>query len=105
MKKIADKDQPWISNYPPLHAWIMGSRARCDWQVKQGSSMVEQWRLPNGRAFIVTVMSERHGWEIYVPASESTRIRDTLLAVGDALGVPAVVTHDAMIKGATDVEE
>jgi len=71
----SDDDKPWIGNYPPLHEWLMQNDARCDWQLRLGkgahASMLEQWRMPGSLPFIVLVMANKHGWEVYSPCHEN----------------------------------
>lgn len=68
-----DADEPWISNYPPLAEWLKEIEARCDFQIPHGKGrhrwMVEQWRAPGSMPFIVVVMPQRMGWEIYTPTA------------------------------------
>lgn len=68
--KIADEDQPWISNYRPLQDFLREIDARCDWQIPYGprskpTMYVEQWRAPGSAPFIIVVRSNKHGWDIY----------------------------------------
>lgn len=83
-----DEDQPFISNYPPLAAWLAKYEARCDWQLPLGGSRgapntyVEQWRFLNGATCIVTVYSHKNGWDIATP-SESNAIDATFLDAED----------------------
>jgi hypothetical protein len=69
-------DEPWISNYPPLHDWLNEHNARCDWQLKLGkgkhASMLEQWRLPGSLPFVILVMAQKYGWEIFTPGASNT---------------------------------
>ena len=74
-------DEPWVSNYPPLDAWLRLNNARCDWQVLLGKKpyhdYIEQWRLPGSLPFVIRVMGRQHGWEIFTP-SASNDIEKTL---------------------------
>lgn len=76
-----DVDEPWISNYPPLHDWLMTNNARCDWQMRYGKGkqgfMLEQWRLPHSLPFVVLVYASKGGWEIFTPCA-SNSIEQTL---------------------------
>lgn len=68
--RVEDKDQPWIDNYPPLRDFLREIGARCDWQVElpyYGGAYAEQWRAPGSVQFIVVVLGQQHGWEIYTP--------------------------------------
>lgn len=69
-KKNPDINEPWISNYPPLQAFLAEIKARCDWQVKlpiYGGAIAEQWRAPGSMPFLVVVQGKQHGWDIYTP--------------------------------------
>jgi hypothetical protein len=63
-----DRNEPWISNYPPLAEWLRNGNAICDWQVRRGRSpnfvMIEGWSL-NGYTFIVEVQGGLRGWNVY----------------------------------------
>lgn len=88
-----DKDKPWISNYPPLQAWLNEHDARCDWQIPYGNKnkpamYVEQWRTRGGREFIITVMANQGGWNVYSPC-DSNSIVETLADLEARLGMKA----------------
>lgn len=62
-------DEPWISNYPPLDAWLKKHDARCMWQIPYGDperpqAYVECWRVGRG-SVVVVVRADNHGWDIY----------------------------------------
>ena len=79
-KKVEDKDQPWVENYPPLRDFLREINARCDWQVKlpyYGGAFAEQWRAPGGIQFIIVVLGQQHGWEIYTPTFKQKAV-DTI---------------------------
>lgn len=67
-------DEPWTSNYPPLHDWLMNSEARCDWQLRYGKGgagfMLEQWRMPGSLPFIVLVHTKQAGWDVFTPTDD-----------------------------------
>jgi hypothetical protein len=69
-----DVDEPWISNYPPLHDWLMKNEARCDWQLRYGKGrqgfMLECWRLPGSMPFIVQVFTQSMGWDVFTPSGD-----------------------------------
>jgi hypothetical protein len=70
-KKKVDSAEPWISNYPPLEAWLHADeRSHCMWQTRtpNGRDMIECW-LVNGRPTIVLVYGDRHGWDIFTSAN------------------------------------
>jgi hypothetical protein len=68
MPKEQDRNEPWISNYPPLAEWLKANDAICNWQLKHGRSynlmMIESWSI-NGYRFIVEVQGGLRGWNVY----------------------------------------
>jgi hypothetical protein len=93
-KKIDNKDRPYVSNYPPLAKFLAEREARCMWQLPLGSDetygyppgYVELHMFPSGRAAIVVVHAQQHGWEIYTPGS-SLKIDESLADAAARLGL------------------
>lgn len=76
-----DINEPWISNYPPLHDWLMENNARCDWQMRYGKGnqgfMLECWRLPGSLPFVVQVFTQSMGWDVFTPSGDR-KVDETL---------------------------
>lgn len=83
------KNQPYISNYPPLADWLEKVNAICNWQLRRGvhphSMMIENWTV-NGRIVLIEVYSNGHGWNIYTP-NETIDIVKTLADVEKRCGL------------------
>lgn len=86
------RKMPYVSNYPPLQAFLVKYEARCDWQVRLGgdeddpTGYIEQHRFPNGRTCIIVVHANLHGWDIFTPAN-TAKIDETLLDVIERLNL------------------
>ncbi len=94
--KGAKKDQPWVSNYPPLKSWLEKIEARCLQQTPVGVSSdddddaspmayLETW-LANGHVFLVEVRANRLGWNIYTCA-DTNATDATLFDASQRLGI------------------
>jgi hypothetical protein len=87
MKKL--KDKPYVSNYPPLDAWLKEHDGRCNWQLPLGDpdeprGYVECWQVGKGLALII-VHAKQLGWELYT-APNTNRIDETLIDAALRLG-------------------
>lgn len=97
-KEIDTKNAPWISNYPPLKAWLNKHNARCMWQIgmqPEDSNQVREYGYPTayvecwlvGKALaIVIIHDNKMGWEIYTPAG-TPLISETLADAERRLGL------------------
>lgn len=86
---VKDTDRAWVTNYPPLHAWIKRIKARCLAQVPRGDPLtggyLETYVLPNGKIFLLIVTPFQGGWEIYTPLAagdDETRIHNAEVRLG-----------------------
>lgn len=63
------KNEPYVSNYPPLDQWLKKHNAHCLWQMMDGpedqrTRAVEAWQV--GTAIVIVVVhGNQHGWEIF----------------------------------------
>lgn len=99
-KKKDYSNHPYVSNYPPLRDWLEGHNAQCMWQLAYPSNFedhgeypacyVECYLFKGGRLAIVTVRSNKAGWDIFTPV-ESMKVDETLVDAEQRLGlkVPA----------------
>jgi hypothetical protein len=83
--------KPWVSNYPPLKAWLDKIDARCIDQIPvngpiEPTAYLEKWGTPTGRMFIVEVRANRMGWNIFT-ATENGTIAATLEDAEQRLGM------------------
>jgi hypothetical protein len=81
--KMADKDRPWVENYPPLHEWLKKQKAQRDWHLPYGdperpAAMIEQWNFPNGNTATVIVHARQLGWDIRT-SCKTDNIEGTLI--------------------------
>lgn len=93
--KRAPGAEPWVSNYPALKAWLDSIDARCDLQLpvgdpKEPRAYLERWLTRGGRAFIIEVRANKHGWELYT-APPTAAIDETLLDANRRLDVKGKV--------------
>lgn len=84
-------DQPWISNYPPLKAWLDKIGAMCGQQVPLGDpeeprAYFELWSVTGGKSFMLIVFANRNGWEIYTPVY-TNKVAETLADAEKRLGI------------------
>jgi hypothetical protein len=89
--KKKPNDKPYVSNYPPLQAWLQKIGARClqqtpvgsEWHVKEygfPAAYLETWQNKNGRVFLVEVRAMGSGWEIWTASG----VNDTHATLADA---------------------
>lgn len=94
MTKKSDKNQPWVSNYPPLAEWLakIGARRLSQTAVSRSDDIVraylEVWQV-NGRQFIVEVQAGQWGWNIWT-ACHSRKATDTFADAEKRLGLKEV---------------
>jgi len=73
MARTADKDKPYVDNYPPLKAWLDRHEARCNWQLPLGGTkdnptgFVESFMVKDGGEVIVVIHARQLGWNLYTP--------------------------------------
>lgn len=89
-KEEDNSNKPWVSNYPPLKAWLNKIQARCLIQAPYGDpenprAYFEQWSV-NSQVFMVTVQANQGGWSVYTQV-DSNLIDATLKDAGDRLGL------------------
>lgn len=59
------KNEPYVSNYPPLDQWLKKHGAHCLWQMMDSRTRsVEAWQVGTATV-IVVVHANQHGWEIF----------------------------------------
>lgn len=110
-KKIADENQPWTANYPPLDAWLKEHGHSCMWQARTNgnnpeSSIVEAWltKPPSLGIVIIVVHAGRRGWDMYT-APNTNRITETLADAERRLANLLEPTlRDAFVGGVQTVE-
>ncbi len=77
---------PTATDHPTLAEWLKRVEARLVWAaLNDASATVEQWRLPDGRAFLIIVYPN-HGWEIFTPL-DTVAIDATLRDAARRLGL------------------
>lgn len=93
MGSTATKDsaKPWISNYPPLEAWLRKIDAHCQDQIPVGNARkpvayLEKWITTTGRSFIVEVRANQMGWNIFTEGNYPD-VASTLTDAGKRLGL------------------
>lgn len=110
-KKEDTSNKPWVSNYPPLAAWLEAHEAKCYWQLPLGgdpdepNAYVERYMFKTKEdklvLAIVIVYANKMGWEIHTPClsndiSETLRDADKRLGFlndGPARIIPASGIH------------
>lgn len=90
MNTTKNANKPWISNYPPLKAWLDKIDARCQDQIPVGgpiepTAYLEKWGTLDGRIFIVEVRANQMRWDIYTDAN-TPHIDLTLVDAEERLG-------------------
>lgn len=91
-----NENKPWVSNYPPLQAWLKKHDARCLWQRPMQNdpqeesdwaptAYIECWQIAL-RPFIIVVHANKGGWDLYT-ACESMKISETLEDAEKRLGL------------------
>lgn len=66
---MTTKNEPHVSNYPPLDQWLKKHDARCLWQLMDGpedrrTRAVEAWQVRT-TTVIAVVHRDQHGWELF----------------------------------------
>ncbi len=92
-------NHPYVSNYPPLRAWLDKHDARCMWQVPSQAppsdpdeaygwvpqAYIECW-IVGKRPCIILVRGNKMGWEIYTDGN-TIKIDETLADAERRLGI------------------
>jgi len=91
--------EPWVSNYPPLKAWLDKHEARCQWQLPSNprpndaawdwspGSYIEGWRLKGSNAVVILVVhSNKMGWDVFTSVG-TNNVGDTLEDAEKRLGL------------------
>jgi len=89
--------EPYVEHYPPLRDWLDKHGARCDWQRYEENANVEQWHMADGGRFVLVIMANGRGWDIYTPA-DTNAIDASLRDAEQRLGlreVPMSSSHEA----------
>lgn len=74
IEKMKDADKPILDNYPDLAKWLYGCRrARCAFQLPNGSHLVEGWLLGT-KLVIFQFYDKKFGYEVYVPIHAATHV-------------------------------
>lgn len=89
-RKKDTSDEPYVDNYPPLHAWVTKMMdehdARWAWQTRLNNGMLECLQV-GAHAVIILVYPRKHGWDIFTRTTDSPNIAETLAAVEKRIGV------------------
>ena len=94
MKKRAEEDEPYTSNYPPLQTWLEEHKAQCMWEHHlwndgQPTTCVAMYLFQKGAMALIITHSDKRGWKLMTSCG-SNKVADTLADAEARMGLEAV---------------